>query len=96
MNFPTTTRRFASEVAHGGWVVLLLFFSIATGQFVIGHFYGSAWGFAASLVGLAIWLLIRPWRLGLLSLESRREVCIFGTLTFVGWALRTALAYWKI
>ena len=96
MKLPSSTKRFISEVAQGGWVILLLFLAIAIGQLWVSHHYSPGWGFVSAVAAVAIWLVIRPWRLGLLSQDSRREVCLWSTLVLVGWMMRAALEYWKI
>jgi hypothetical protein len=96
MSFLNNTRRFVSEMAHGGWVIILLYASLALSRVIVVHFYGNGWGFVTAVIALTVWLSIRPWRLGLLSKDSRREVFVLGTFWFVAWVLLSALAYWKI
>lgn len=96
MNPLRRQRQFVSELTRGGWIVLLLFFCIAASQFIVAHFCGRAWGFVASVADLGVWLLARPWKLGLLSGDSRQEVFILGTIGFIGWVARAAILYWRI
>lgn len=76
-------------------MILVLFFGIAAAQFWVGHQFGAAWRFISALAGLLVWLLIRPWRLALLSQESRREVFSYGTGAFAGWLVCAAFFYWR-
>ena len=90
---PTTSKRFVSELAQGGWVIVVLFMFLGGARPIVAHFYGGGWGFVANVIALAIWLLIRPWRLGLLSPDSRREVRVVGTFAFALWVLLSAVEY---
>ncbi len=94
LSLPRRIRRFVSEIAHGGWGALMVFVGIAVARVWVGHRYGVCAGFIASLMALGLWSAIRPWELGPLSEDTRRAVCIMGSVAFAGWILRNGILYY--
>jgi len=76
-------------------VIIVLMLGIVAMEIWVDWQFGAAWGFISAFAGLALWLLIRPWKLALLSQESRRQVLISGTFTLISILVSAGLSYWK-
>jgi hypothetical protein len=86
MKLTAKDREQLSELRQG-WIGLTLFMVLAFTPYAVGDKAGRQWEAFAWLVALILWLVVRPWRFGLLPIHTRKAMRLQGVLVFGFFAL---------
>lgn len=86
MNLTEKEREQINELRYG-WVPLLMYFGLLFTPVVVGMNAGQRWECVAWFAVLGIWLLIRPWRFGLIPGHLRSTMKLQGILVLGFFAL---------
>jgi hypothetical protein len=95
MAFNIITERDRQEWAElkETWSIWLIHSVLAGSWLVAAEFFGRGWSVIVAALAVAIWVVIRPWRIGFLPAERRRKICFTGGIVLCAWAIVAALAY---
>jgi hypothetical protein len=68
-----------------GWLGLAIAIVLMASPNYVSSRFGPIWGLAAAALAIPLWLVIRPWRFGLLSVETREYLkgWMVGLLVFL-------------
>ena len=77
------------------WPISVIFFVLAGSWPIVDNYFGRGWSVVTSALAAAIWFVMRPWRIGVLSAERRRRIGFTGGIMLCGWAIIIAVDYWR-
>ncbi|MGH7939685.1 MAG: hypothetical protein ACREFR_01260 [Limisphaerales bacterium] len=93
--------KFTNEHTEGladvqrSWFCLVIVALLVISQILVDKIFGCGWGLVAAVLTLPLWLMIRPWQLGLLSAKSRRKIRAQGAGFFILLIVVALLAYYR-
>jgi hypothetical protein len=56
------------------WLAFAILIVLIVSPDYVGSWFGRVWELAAAALAIPVWLVIRPWRIGLLSVETRESM----------------------
>ncbi len=56
------------------WLGFAILIALIVSPNYVGSRFGHVWELAAAALAIPVWLVIRPWRFGLLSVETRESM----------------------
>jgi hypothetical protein len=72
-------------------------FAVLLSSHEIAHIvFGRGWGVVVAATAAVMWLVIRPWRFGLVPGHTRRQLRLMGIVALFGFVVVELIRYWKV
>ena len=78
-----------------GWLCMVAFYMLISSHEITDIFFGRGWAVVVGIIAAALWLIIRPWRFGLLPDHTRRQLRLMGIVGLFGFVIVTLVRYWR-
>lgn len=78
-----------------GWIAIAVLLLLGGSRLAVERWLGKGWAIGMAVIAALAWSIIRPWRFGLLSQETRRGIKLIGLIALWGFALVALVSYWR-
>jgi len=93
MKFTAKDREQLAEMKQG-WLIFIVLAALVFSPVLIEDWFGHGWRLISAAIAIPIWFIIRPWRFGLLSEKSHRDIRHVGSVIICFIPIVEAIRYY--
>jgi peptidoglycan biosynthesis protein MviN/MurJ (putative lipid II flippase) len=78
-----------------GWLCMIVFFVLLSSHEIADILFGRGWAVVVAAIAAVLWLVVRPWRFGLLPDHTRRQLRLMGIVALFGFVAVMLIRFWR-